>query len=433
MGLAQQNYNKEITRAKSAFRRKYPNAILEHFEFWNWPNKDGTVTDPTRIVYRADGKTKLYNETGTTWKYSWPVDSQTFRNKYRSVLFFGPSEIWQTQGKEQPFSLEKRQLPFDLTTFPISIGITKSFKANFDALDTAWKNADDDNSILHSDITKYAQDPYLASLVACYVVTVKSGICLKHFEADSKVPNITTSILRYYLYYNMARFLHNPSKLKNYVSLHELSVIQKHIPTKKVWQRKYDEGNQATISAFKASKRGVKIRNVKYYGGSTGVIGIQLVKVTNLSDDDWIQYIPQVSNGLTSYGLLFLQNAVESYVYAVLGSQARTKWPIVGQGAKSLQTQHTFEKIVRDTLIQDNEDVLVEDMQSHSCDQHGSQFVHFTWCRFGSFQHDHFGQTRSRLQQRFDDGNANHEIRHQLKVELLSSPFEKRGTSFLGR
>ena len=108
------------------------------------------------------------------------------------------------------------------------------------------------------------------------------------------------------------------------------------------------------------------IKNVKYYGGSAGIIGIQyeqLVKVTNLSDDYWIQYIPQKSNGLTSYGLLFLQNAVESYVYAVLGAQARTKWPIVGQGAKSLQTQHTFGKIVNDNIAQDNEDVLVSDMR----------------------------------------------------------------------
>ena len=54
---------------------------------------------------------------------------------------------------------------------------------------------------------------------------------------------------------------------------------------------------------------------------------------------------------------------MESYVYAVLGAQARLKWPIVGRGAKSLQTQHTFGKIVNDNIAQDNEDVLVSDMR----------------------------------------------------------------------
>ena len=109
--LAQQNYNREIERAKSEFRSKYPNANLSHFEFWNWPNRDGTVTEPTEIVYTSGKDTKLYNETGTMWKYSWPLNSPTFQNKYRSNLFFGPSEIWQTQGKQQPFALGQSALP----------------------------------------------------------------------------------------------------------------------------------------------------------------------------------------------------------------------------------------------------------------------------------------------------------------------------------
>ena len=191
---------------------------------------------------------------------------------------------------------------------------------------------------------------------------------MEHFKNDNKVPKITTSIFRYYLYYNMARFLHDPSKLKKYITTGELSLIQKHIPIKKIWKQKYKQTKEI-VSLFLAKKRKERkeVRNVTYYGmGIGGVIGIkyeEVTKVTNLSDDNWIRYIPQKSNGLTSYGLLFLQNAVESYVYAVLGAQARTKWPIVGQGAKSLQTQHTFGKIVNDNIAQDNEDVLVSDMR----------------------------------------------------------------------
>ena len=363
--LAQQNYNREIERAKSEFRSKYPNANPSHFEFWNWPNCDGTITEPTEIVYTSGKDTKLYNETGTMWKYSWPVNSPTFQNKYRSNLFFGPSEIWQTQGKQQPFALGQSALPFHLNTFKIYISNVKGFNANFDVLDTKWKNEAGDSSILHAGILKYDEDPYLTALVACYVITVKSGMCMEHFKNDNKVPKITTSIFRYYLYCNMARFLHDPSKLKKYITTGELSLIQKHIPIKKIWKQKYKQTKEI-VSLFLAKKR-KEVRNVTYYGmGIGGVIGIkyeEVTRVTNLSDDDWIRYIPQKSNGLTSYGLLFLQNAVESYVYAVLGAQARKKWPIMRQGAKSLQTQHTFGKIVNDNIAQDNEDVLVSDMR----------------------------------------------------------------------
>ena len=255
--LAQQNYNREIERAKSEFRSKYPNAILSHFEFWNWPNPDGTVTEPTEIVYKGVGGTKLYNETGTMWKYSWPVDSPTFQNKYRSNLFFGPSEIWQTQGKQQPFALGQSALPFDLNTFKIYISNVKGFKANFDVLDTKWRNEAEDSSILHADILKYNEDPYLTALVVCYVITVKSGVCMKHFKNDNKVPKITTSILRYYLYYNMARFLHDPSKLKNYITTGELALIQKHIPIKRYGSKNINkQRKQSPYFLLKKEKRG---------------------------------------------------------------------------------------------------------------------------------------------------------------------------------
>ena len=46
-----------------------------------------------------------------------------------------------------------------------------------------------------------------------------------------------------------------------------------------------------------------------------------------------------------------------------LGAQAQTRWKIVGQGAKSLQTQETFEKLVKDTVAQDDDKVLIKNMQ----------------------------------------------------------------------
>ena len=61
--------------------------------------------------------------------------------------------------------------------------------------------------------------------------------------------------------------------------------------------------------------------------------------------------------GFTSTRQLLLQEAVESYVYAVLGSQAWTRFKIVAAGAKSLQTQQIFHTIVKDTVAQDDDSV----------------------------------------------------------------------------
>ena len=84
-------------------------------------------------------------------------------------------------------------------------------------------------------------------------------------------------------------------------------------------------------------------------------------QVTNQSDDDWIRFISQ---GIRRTGQLLLQKTVESYVYSVLGAQARTHWKIVGAGARSLQTQEIFAKIVRDTIAQDDDSILVSNMRT---------------------------------------------------------------------
>ena len=39
------------------------------------------------------------------------------------------------------------------------------------------------------------------------------------------------------------------------------------------------------------------------------------------------------------------------------------RWPIVGQGAKSLQTQQIFHRLVKDTMLQDNPSKAISDMR----------------------------------------------------------------------
>ena len=90
----------------------------------------------------------------------------------------------------------------------------------------------------------------------------------------------------------------------------------------------------------------------------SGVLGIEYEEIDHVlpndAKTDWTSFVKETSDGLTKTGQKLLQMAIESYVYAVLGSQARTRWPIVGQGAKSLQTQDIFRVLVRDSIVQDD-------------------------------------------------------------------------------
>ena len=99
----------------------------------------------------------------------------------------------------------------------------------------------------------------------------------------------------------------------------------------------------------------------------TGVLGIdyqEVSRVENNSDTDWIRFIKEDSDGLTTIGQKLFQLAVESYVYCVLDAQAQTRWPIVGQGAKSLQTQEIFHRLVKDTITQNNPTKAISDMRT---------------------------------------------------------------------
>ena len=80
--------------------------------------------------------------------------------------------------------------------------------------------------------------------------------------------------------------------------------------------------------------------------------------------NDWKKFFQDDSEGITQTGQLFLQKAAEAYVYCILGAQAQTRWRIVGDGAKSLQTQEVFAKLVKDTVAQDDDKVLISNMRT---------------------------------------------------------------------
>ena len=145
--------------------------------------------------------------------------------------------------------------------------------------------------------------------------------------------------------------------------------MKNNLQTKTTWVDRFEYSRENISLWYQQHPNKHNIRNYKYRMSKnhTGVLGIdyqEVSKVVNNSDTDWMRFIKEDSDGLTNTGQRLFQVAVESYVYSVLGAQARTRWPIVGQGAKSLQKQEIFHRLVKDTIAQDNLVKSISDMRT---------------------------------------------------------------------
>ena len=254
--------------------------------------------------------------------------------------------------------------------FKALVSEDQSFNTNFPRIATNWANQEESKNILKARFN--TADPYFNSLASAYVLSTLSGVCMKHFERQKGVRPIITSILCYFLYYHRARFMHDPKRLNTWLEGEDYEKIQSLIPTKAVWEQRYMYGSKEIplywLKTQPTAERG-KIKEVgciaiDKVGGSRGIKYLYRTKVENRSDVDWMSFLQEESNGFTKTGQLLLQEAVKSYVYSVLGSQARTRFKIVGVGAKSSQTQHIFHTIVKDTVAQDDDSVLISNMRT---------------------------------------------------------------------
>ena len=270
--------------------------------------------------------------------------------------------IWDTSGTVQPFVLSSSSLPYNYSyrKFTIYVNAKSGFNSHFKPLTTSWEGT-------AKDITKITvdkDDPYFASLLAAYIISHLGGLSRKHLTGDN---NVVTSIARYCIYYHMKRFTGTPGKMSPYITQDIQKIIQKNIPHKRIWVHKF-ERTRADLNYWHSHhpNKG-NIRNYRYRmtKNNTGVLGIdyeEVSKVVNDSDTDWMRFVKDDSDGLTKTEQMLLQSVIESYVYSVLGAQAQTRWPIVEQGAKSLQTQQIFHRLVEDTVSQDNPAKAISDM-----------------------------------------------------------------------
>ncbi len=146
------------------------------------------------------------------------------------------------------------------------------------------------------------------------------------------------------------------------------NTIKKHKPTSDVWTDAFNQGSEEINTWLSEQKDKSKIRNYRYSKNSKGyVTGITYEKITGQSPNDvndYKKFIATTTNSLTKIGQKLLQQSIESYVYAVLGARAKTRWPIVGEGAKSLQTIEVFRTIVKETIAQSDTTTTISNMRT---------------------------------------------------------------------
>ena len=170
-------------------------------------------------------------------------------------------------------------------------------------------------------------------LFATYIATFLSGISLQNLT-DKQTPNVVKSLAHFHIYYTVARFMKNPSLMREYITPQVIKAVKNHIPIK--------------YSAFESH---TKDGDGNYF---------DILAAINYSKDDYRSMIPYESNGITEIG----RGLFQVYVQSILGAQVDVRWSIVGKGAMSLQSQEQFRTYVNGLLVIPSVKELVSDMRT---------------------------------------------------------------------
>ena len=105
--------------------------------------------------------------------------------------------------------------------------------------------------------------------------------------------------------------------------------------------------------------KNLRVHNSRY-GGQIGYSYDVIDKILPVNPEkQFIRFIRQCSNGLNSLGQTLLVQSTEAFVYSILGSQADSRFSIVNQGARSLQTQQIFHRLVASSIVQNDNTILI--------------------------------------------------------------------------
>ena len=352
----------EIRKMKANFIKKYPNATLSKFDFNVTFAKDGTV-ESRDIFYKVDDLT------------SYDITSDTFRTNPEWTKYLHWVEGWRSVRSDAIFRPNK-DFKIDVHTFKVYVTETENFLTKLEPIKPSYDKPPE--TFINTVPFDYHSNSYFCSLAACYVAMFKSGISEDHLTNSfpNSHSNIITSIVRFHLHFHLSRFMRNPKLLDQYITGDDKRTIRKYMPVRETWVRRTvsSHANIGTWYYGLPVSEQKRIRRQKYHLTKYGGSFIEFEYLTGRSpfdvESDYKTLIPKTSRGLTKVGQKLFQQSIEAFVYSVLGAQAKTRWSITGQGAKSLQTQEVFRKVVEDTIVQDDVTVTISNMRTAIANTH---------------------------------------------------------------
>ena len=347
-------YHSEHSKLEGNFLKKYPLADIDKFSFQVDINKDGTL-ESSRVFFSVDSIS------------SFDVESKNFKSNpgYTKYLYSGSKveawpKVWSAGGSKPKFTRlrypkdpltkcdahrcgivsdleyqEPADLKQSLHNFRVYVNGRDYFMSNFPHVWAKWSAGRTFNENGITDIRDqgfdYKKEPYFAMICGAYIASYLSGISLLNLHDDH--PLISTFV-RYHFYYQIKKFMQNPELIDQY----EIGEVRKHIPI--VYKNKDSVGTDGDGNRY-----------------------VYRVAVER-TGTDYRSFIAYESAGVTEIGQKLFQESLQSFGYSVLGAEARTRWSIVGKGAKSSQTQDVFRKIVKDTIVQNDTTVLISNMRA---------------------------------------------------------------------
>ena len=225
---------------------------------------------------------------------------------------------------------EPADLKQSLHYFRVYVNEKDYFMSNLPHVYARWSSGKKFNEKGLHDIRKsgfsYKNEPYFAMICGAYIASYLSGISLLNLQSDSK---LVTTFVRYHLYYQIRKFMRHPELIDHY----NVKEVSDHIPVAYKDEDSVGTDDDGNRYVYRAA--------IEYSG------------------TDYRSFISFHSDGLTQIGQKLFQESLESFNYCVLGAEARTRWSIVGKGAKSSQTQDVFRTIVDDTTVQNDTTILI--------------------------------------------------------------------------
>ena len=174
-------------------------------------------------------------------------------------------------------------------------------KDYFEPITADWlQDLKNNNQVINQDnynirVRKMKNSNYFNMLFATYIATFLSGISLQNLT-DEQTPNVIKSLAHFHIYYTVARFMKNPSLMREYITSKVIKAVRSHIPIK------YREFESQTTDG-----------DGNYF---------DILAAVNYSKEDYKSMIPYESNGITEIGRGLFQLSLEVYVRSILGAQA---------------------------------------------------------------------------------------------------------------